>query len=148
MMKIHIENSLFIGAYSRLAIIHGSMIKAVKQKQYKLFMIVELNDNEIALKKLRKLIKKKRKIGGISLLDEQFTKEYLKSTGITVKPTTTHILLLNVLTNSYKSLTQTKLRIRKIAGTLKVQALPEANYDKYLHAFWMLRVFFKIVLPL
>ncbi len=123
-----------------MAVIHSTTMRTVRQKKYRHFYVVRLKTSDSAIKMLNLLTAKLKKVGGISLLDPDFSQEYLKKIGIDPQEPTTHVILLNLITNNRRKLLTATRKLKKLTGKSKLTPLPPKDYDKQLLEFWMLRV--------
>jgi FAD/FMN-containing dehydrogenase len=130
--------SVFIGGYSKLGVIYESIIKAIKRKKHRQLLVIEFNSLEEAMKQFHTLRKKVKKIGGITLLDEKFTEEFI--TNLKLRNAGKFAILVNVLSSSDKSFNKTKEKVNLLVEPAKVIALPEEYYKDHIQEFWMLRV--------
>ena len=96
----------------------------------------------MAIEKLKCLLKKHKRscIGGATLLDPEFSKEYLQQVGIKQKKKYNYVILLNVLTNSNRRYLGIRAKLTRILGGTKCKALPTGKYNEQLKAFWAIRV--------
>jgi hypothetical protein len=81
-----------------------------------------------------------KEVGGITMLDQEFTKEYARRVGVTDLGVAKEAIILNVLTNDKLRYGKEKERLQRFAGLNKVVQLPTEGYSKHLEEFWMLRV--------
>lgn len=135
-----LDTSLFIGDYGKFSTIYKSKIQVVKKKKYKQFMMIQFDTLEEGLPLFFSLRKISKKIGGVSLLDSNFTAEYFKNINMNSKRK--YCMLINILTNSKESLSNAKDEIKQICSDVKCITIPRKHYDQYLAEFWMLKVFF------
>lgn len=122
-----------------MGVIYDSVIKTVKKKKYRQFLLISFDDFDKAIDQFHILRKKVKKVGGISLLDESFTAEYVDN--LKIKKAGKYVILINILSNSAKSFDKAKEKLSKSIESLSIIELPCEDYDKQLDEFWMLRVF-------
>ena len=95
------------------------------------------------MRQFHTLKKEMKKVGGISLLDETFTQEFL--THLKLKNRGKYVILVNVLSSSDKSFDKAKDKVNLLVKPANVITLPKEHYNDHVQEFWMLRVTFMLI---